>query len=96
MLRGAVFAITVCTGCATSTDHTAQIDAVISRCGLSGMVTVTRLSEREYRITRLDNNASYEKVDCFLAGSARLASVGDLSATTGPTEDHGFVNYTIA
>ncbi|MGZ8396664.1 MAG: hypothetical protein ACXWVB_08510 [Rhodoplanes sp.] len=32
------------------------------------MITVARLSEREYRVTHLDNNATYEKVDCFLAG----------------------------
>ena len=54
--------------CATLPDRTAQVDAVIEQCGLKGLITVTRLSEREYRIVHLDKGAPYERVDCFLAG----------------------------
>ena len=61
-----------------------QVDAVISRCGLEGMITIERLSEREFRVASLDRNAPYEKVDCFLAGVRPLGLNWGFVGNSGP------------
>ena len=70
--RAALAVMAACTGCTASRDYTPQIDAVIERCGLHGMVRLDPLGGRLYRVAYVNPATPYEKVDCLLDGARRL------------------------
>ena len=49
-----------------------DIYASIRKCGMDGHIRLQEVSERQFRVTYLDPNSDYAKVDCFLGEARRL------------------------
>ena len=59
-------------GCATSQTGGADLQTVVLRCGLDGLIELNQIDDQYVAISSLDPQVDYDKVDCLLRGVRRL------------------------